>query len=57
MNTPAIPIDVLLVFFYVIGYIIIASAQKIATVAGGIVIYAVGYTRVYLTINHPSYLP
>ncbi|CAE6431244.1 unnamed protein product, partial [Rhizoctonia solani] len=31
----------LVVFFYVIGYIIIASAQKIATVAGGIVIYAI----------------
>lgn len=27
--------------FYVVGYIVIASAQTIGTVAGGIVIYAV----------------
>lgn len=30
-----------LVIFYVVGYIVIASAQNVGTVAGGIVIYAV----------------
>ncbi|PAV16768.1 MFS polyamine transporter [Pyrrhoderma noxium] len=34
--------------FYVVGYIVIASAQTIGTVAGGIVIYAVGYTGLQL---------
>jgi hypothetical protein len=38
------PSVLFVVFFYVLGYIIIASAQSIATIAGGIVIYAVGYT-------------
>ncbi|KAF8754611.1 Major Facilitator Superfamily [Rhizoctonia solani] len=41
----------LVVFFYVLGYIIIASAQNIATVAGGIVIYAVGYTGLQLLLQ------
>ncbi|KEP44899.1 drug:H+ antiporter [Rhizoctonia solani 123E] len=41
----------LVVFFYVLGYIIIASAQSIATVAGGIVIYAVGYTGLQLLLQ------
>ncbi|KAK0491142.1 drug:h+ antiporter [Armillaria novae-zelandiae] len=34
--------------FYVVGYIVIASAQNIQTVAGGIVLYAVGYTGLQL---------
>ncbi|TFY78973.1 hypothetical protein EWM64_g5038 [Hericium alpestre] len=34
--------------FYVVGYIVIASAHNIGTVAGGIVIYAVGYTGLQL---------
>ncbi|KAF9529935.1 drug:h+ antiporter [Crepidotus variabilis] len=34
--------------FYVIGYIIIASAKNIGTVGGGIIIYAVGYTGLQL---------
>ncbi|KAI5118116.1 hypothetical protein M0805_003470 [Coniferiporia weirii] len=37
--------------FYVIGYIIIATAQSIGTVAGGIVVYAVGYTYVLSIIK------
>ncbi|KAG9097147.1 hypothetical protein FS749_006973 [Ceratobasidium sp. UAMH 11750] len=41
----------LVVFFYVLGYIIIASAQSIGTVAGGIVIYAVGYTGLQLLLQ------
>ncbi|KAF8149148.1 drug:h+ antiporter [Crassisporium funariophilum] len=34
--------------FYVIGYIIIASAKNVQTIAGGIVLYAVGYTGLQL---------
>lgn len=34
-------ISFLPVIFYVIGYIVIASAKVISTIAGGIVIYAV----------------
>ncbi|KII91403.1 hypothetical protein PLICRDRAFT_173255 [Plicaturopsis crispa FD-325 SS-3] len=34
--------------FYVVGYIVIASAKNVGTVAGGIVIYAVGYTGLQL---------
>ena len=34
--------------FYVIGYIVIASANDINTIAAGIVIYAVGYTGLQL---------
>ncbi|OJA19063.1 hypothetical protein AZE42_09040 [Rhizopogon vesiculosus] len=30
--------------FYVLGYIVIASALNVGTIAGGIVLYAVGYT-------------
>ncbi|KAF9049078.1 ferrichrome-type siderophore transporter [Panaeolus papilionaceus] len=39
---------VLVLFFYVIGYIIIASAKNIETIAGGIILYAVGYTGLQL---------
>ncbi|KAH8109673.1 drug:h+ antiporter [Phellopilus nigrolimitatus] len=31
-----------IVIFYVVGYIVIASAQSIGTIAGGIIVYAVG---------------
>ncbi|KAF8598531.1 drug:h+ antiporter [Ceratobasidium sp. AG-I] len=41
----------LVVLFYVLGYIIIASAQSIGTVAGGIIIYAVGYTGLQLLLQ------
>ncbi|KAF8880998.1 drug:h+ antiporter [Infundibulicybe gibba] len=34
--------------FYVIGYVVIASAQNVQTIAGGIVLYAVGYTGLQL---------
>ncbi|KAH7912676.1 major facilitator superfamily domain-containing protein [Hygrophoropsis aurantiaca] len=34
--------------FYVIGYTVIASAQNVSTIAGGIVLYAVGYTGLQL---------
>ncbi|KAI0781782.1 drug:h+ antiporter [Abortiporus biennis] len=34
--------------FYVVGYIVIASARSVGAVAGGIVIYAVGYTGLQL---------
>ncbi|KAF7977944.1 hypothetical protein HWV62_2023 [Athelia sp. TMB] len=34
--------------FYVIGYIVIASAKNVGTIAGGIIIYAVGYTGLQL---------
>ncbi|KAI0755989.1 drug:h+ antiporter [Irpex lacteus] len=34
--------------FYVIGYIVIASAQNIGAVAAGIILYAVGYTGLQL---------
>ncbi|GLB36915.1 putative major facilitator superfamily protein [Lyophyllum shimeji] len=34
--------------FYVVGYIVIASANNIQTVAGGIVLYAIGYTGLQL---------
>ncbi|KAG6816467.1 hypothetical protein H0H87_005827 [Tephrocybe sp. NHM501043] len=34
--------------FYVIGYIVIASAKNIQTVAGGIILYAIGYTGLQL---------
>ncbi|KAG8715583.1 hypothetical protein FRC09_016490 [Ceratobasidium sp. 395] len=39
------------VLFYVLGYIIIASAKSIGTVAGGIVIYAIGYTGLQLLLQ------
>ncbi|CAE6508217.1 unnamed protein product [Rhizoctonia solani] len=41
----------IVVIFYVLGYIIIASAKNIATIAGGIVIYAVGYTGLQLLLQ------
>ncbi|KAG9099375.1 hypothetical protein FRC06_005345 [Ceratobasidium sp. 370] len=41
----------LVVFFYVLGYIIIASAQSIGSIASGIVIYAVGYTGLQLLLQ------
>ncbi|KIJ51356.1 hypothetical protein M422DRAFT_43910 [Sphaerobolus stellatus SS14] len=34
--------------FYVIGYIVIASANNIETIGGGIVLYAMGYTGLQL---------
>ncbi|KZS87432.1 MFS general substrate transporter [Sistotremastrum niveocremeum HHB9708] len=34
--------------FYVVGYIIIASAQSVGSIAAGIIIYAVGYTGLQL---------
>ncbi|KAG1723279.1 major facilitator superfamily domain-containing protein [Suillus lakei] len=34
--------------FYVVGYTVIASAPNVSTIAGGIVIYAVGYTGLQL---------
>ncbi|EMD31052.1 hypothetical protein CERSUDRAFT_163556 [Gelatoporia subvermispora B] len=34
--------------FYVVGYIVIASANNVGTVAGGIIIYAIGYTGLQL---------
>ncbi|KAF9014214.1 drug:h+ antiporter [Cyathus striatus] len=37
-----------LVVFYVVGYIVIASANNSKTIAGGIIIYAVGYTGLQL---------
>ncbi|KAF5338766.1 hypothetical protein D9611_013329 [Ephemerocybe angulata] len=36
------------VVFYVVGYIVIASAQRVQTVAGGIIVYACGYTGLQL---------
>ncbi|KAG2072951.1 MFS general substrate transporter [Suillus decipiens] len=35
-------------FFYVLGYTVIASAPNVSTIAGGIVLYAVGYTGLQL---------
>ncbi|KAL1747554.1 major facilitator superfamily domain-containing protein [Schizophyllum fasciatum] len=34
--------------FYVVGYIVIASAHSIETICGGIILYAVGYTGLQL---------
>ncbi|KAF5327482.1 hypothetical protein D9619_005131 [Psilocybe cf. subviscida] len=34
--------------FYVVGYIVIASANSVETVAGGIILYAIGYTGLQL---------
>ncbi|KAG7449141.1 drug:h+ antiporter [Guyanagaster necrorhizus] len=39
---------VFVLVFYVVGYIVIASAQNIQTVAGGIILYAIGYTGLQL---------
>ncbi|KAH6874654.1 ferrichrome-type siderophore transporter [Coprinopsis sp. MPI-PUGE-AT-0042] len=39
---------VIVLVFYVIGYIVIASAKNAGTIGGGIVIYAVGYTGLQL---------
>ncbi|KAH8829259.1 major facilitator superfamily domain-containing protein [Flagelloscypha sp. PMI_526] len=39
---------VLALLFYVLGYIVIASAKNIGTIAGGIILYAVGYTGLQL---------
>ncbi|KAF8640180.1 hypothetical protein AX16_010235 [Volvariella volvacea WC 439] len=39
---------VMVLIFYVVGYIVIASAQNHQTVGGGIIIYAVGYTGLQL---------
>ncbi|KAJ8081510.1 hypothetical protein PM082_007355 [Marasmius tenuissimus] len=39
---------VAVLIFYVVGYIIIASAQRIEAIAGGIVVYAIGYTGLQL---------
>ncbi|KAG6840370.1 hypothetical protein C0991_007145 [Blastosporella zonata] len=38
----------IVLIFYVIGYIVIASAKNIETVAGGIILYAIGYTGLQL---------
>ncbi|EAU93687.1 ferrichrome-type siderophore transporter [Coprinopsis cinerea okayama7 len=39
---------VLVLIFYIVGYIVIASAKNVGTIAGGIVIYAIGYTGLQL---------
>ncbi|KAH7922339.1 hypothetical protein BV22DRAFT_1121535 [Leucogyrophana mollusca] len=39
---------VAVLIFYVVGYTVIASAPNISTIAGGIVLYAVGYTGLQL---------
>ncbi|KAF8060651.1 drug:h+ antiporter [Lyophyllum atratum] len=39
---------IVVLLFYVVGYIIIASAKNVQTVAGGIILYAVGYTGLQL---------
>ncbi|KAF8198595.1 drug:h+ antiporter [Pholiota molesta] len=39
---------VAVLIFYVIGYIVIASAKHVGTVAGGIILYAIGYTGLQL---------
>ncbi|KAK0442475.1 drug:h+ antiporter [Desarmillaria tabescens] len=39
---------VAVLIFYVIGYIVIASAHSIQTIAGGIILYAIGYTGLQL---------
>ncbi|KAK0190166.1 drug:h+ antiporter [Armillaria mellea] len=39
---------VTVLIFYVIGYIVIASAHSIQTIAGGIILYAIGYTGLQL---------
>lgn len=39
---------VLVLVFYIVGYIVIASAANTGRIAGGIVIYAVGYTGLQL---------
>ncbi|KAF9489910.1 drug:h+ antiporter [Pleurotus eryngii] len=39
---------VFVLLFYVIGYIVIASAQNVGAIAAGIVIYAIGYTGLQL---------
>ncbi|EIW85960.1 MFS general substrate transporter [Coniophora puteana RWD-64-598 SS2] len=35
-------------FFYVVGYIVIATAKGIGQLAGGIILYAIGYTNLQL---------
>ncbi|KAF9229770.1 MFS general substrate transporter [Gyrodon lividus] len=35
-------------FFYVLGYIVIASAPSVSRIAGGIILYAIGYTGLQL---------
>lgn len=37
--------------FYTVGYIVIASANSAETIAGGIILYAVGYTGLQLLIQ------
>ncbi|EPQ50366.1 drug h+ antiporter [Gloeophyllum trabeum ATCC 11539] len=39
---------VIVLLFYVIGYMFIASASSIASIAGGIIAYAIGYTGLQL---------
>ncbi|PPQ68692.1 hypothetical protein CVT24_007577 [Panaeolus cyanescens] len=39
---------VLVLLFYVLGYIVIASAKNIETIAGGKILYAIGYTGLQL---------
>ncbi|KAF9443003.1 drug:h+ antiporter [Macrolepiota fuliginosa MF-IS2] len=39
---------VIVLVFYVIGYIVIASAKNIQAIAGGIIVYAVGYIGLQL---------
>ncbi|KXN85124.1 Siderophore iron transporter 3 [Leucoagaricus sp. SymC.cos] len=39
---------VIVLIFYVVGYIVIASARNTQAIAGGIVVYAVGYTGLQL---------
>lgn len=39
---------VTVLIFYVLGYIVIASAHSIQTIAGGIILYAIGYTGLQL---------
>lgn len=48
-------LPLILVLFYIIGYVVIASAQSINAVAAGIVIYSM-FVRLAVTMLH-TYLP
>ncbi|KAJ8507930.1 hypothetical protein ONZ45_g9738 [Pleurotus djamor] len=39
---------VAVLLFYVVGYIVIASAKNVGALAGGVVVYAIGYTGLQL---------
>ncbi|KAG5639035.1 hypothetical protein H0H81_007648 [Sphagnurus paluster] len=39
---------IFVLIFYIVGYIVIASAQSVQSVAGGIILYAIGYTGLQL---------